>query len=40
MLLVGIAQQNILAFGQKPRGGALILSKKLNTLKFFRNFTD
>jgi len=40
MLFVGIAQQNILAFGQKSRRGELVLSNKLNTLKFFRNFTD
>jgi len=27
-------------FGQKPREGELVLSNKINTLKFFWNFTD
>jgi len=34
---VGIAQRNVYAFGQKPRGeGELVLSNKISTLKFFQ----
>jgi len=39
-LHVSIAQRNVLPFEQKPRGGELVLSNKLNALKFFRNFTN
>ena len=36
---VGIAQRNVWACGQKPRGGELVLSNKTNTLKFFQNLS-